>query len=116
AATGRPWRGGEPPGTPLPSESAGAAGTSLGCAGCIVMDAPGSMVRATLRLAHFSRHESCGKCPPCREGFIWLERILQRIVDGEGRIEDLDLIESLSGRIQGRVLCALADTGVLPVA
>ncbi|HJZ61207.1 MAG TPA: NADH-quinone oxidoreductase subunit NuoF, partial [Miltoncostaeaceae bacterium] len=102
--------------TPLDYESMAAAGTSLGCAGCIVMDDSGSIVRATLRLAHFYRHESCGKCTPCREGFIWLERILQRIVDGEGRIEDLDLIESLSGRIQGRVLCALADTGVLPVA
>ena len=101
--------------TPLDYESMAAAGTSLGCAGCIVMDDSGSIVLATLRLAHFYRHESCGKCTPCREGFTWLERILQRIVDGEGRMEDLDLIESLSGRIQGRVLCALADTGVLPI-
>ena len=60
-------------------------------------------------------HESCGKCTPCREGTLWLERILQRIVDGEGRMEDLELIESLSDRIGGRVLCALADTGILPV-
>jgi len=101
--------------TPLDYESMAAAGSSLGCAGCIVMDDSGCIVRASLRLAEFYRHESCGKCTPCREGFGWLERILGRIVDGQGRMEDLELIESLSGRIQGRVLCALADTGVLPV-
>ena len=61
------------------------------------MDDSGSIVRSTLRLAHFYRHESCGKCTPCREGTLWLERILQRIVDGEGRMEDLELIESLAG-------------------
>jgi NADH-quinone oxidoreductase subunit F len=101
--------------TPLDYESLAAAGTSLGSAGCIVMDDSGSIVRSTLRLAHFYRHESCGKCTPCREGMLWLERILARIVDGEGRMEDLELIESLGDRINGRVLCALADTGILPV-
>ena len=101
--------------TPLDYESLAAAGSSLGSAGCIVMDDSGSIVRSTLRLAHFYRHESCGKCTPCREGTLWLERILQRIVNGEGRMEDLELIDSLAGRMVGRVLCALADTGVLPV-
>jgi NADH-quinone oxidoreductase subunit F len=101
--------------TPLDYEALAAAGSSLGSAGCIVMDDSGCIVRSTLRLAHFYRHESCGKCTPCREGTLWLERILQRIVDGEGRMEDLELIESLAGRMVGRVLCALADTGVLPV-
>jgi NADH-quinone oxidoreductase subunit F len=101
--------------TPLDYESLAAAGTSLGSAGCIVMDDSGSIIRSTLRLATFYRHESCGKCTPCREGTLWLERILQRIVDGEGRMEDLELIESLADRIGGRVLCALADTGILPV-
>ena len=101
--------------TPLDYESLAAAGSSLGSAGCIVMDDSGSIVRSTLRLAHFYRHESCGKCTPCREGTLWLERILQRIVDGDGRMEDLELIDSLAGRMVGRVLCALADTGVLPV-
>ena len=79
------------------------------------MDDSGSIVRSTLRLAHFYRHESCGKCTPCREGMLWLERILERIVDGRGRMEDLELIESVGGRINGRVLCALADTGIPPV-
>jgi len=101
--------------TPLDYESMQAAGSSLGCMGCIVMDDSGCIVRASLRLAQFYRHESCGKCTPCREGFGWLEWILQRIVDGQGRMQDLELIESLSERMVGRVLCALADTGVLPV-
>src|SRR5690606_32654811 len=81
----------------------------------IVMDDSGCIVRACLRLAHFYRHESCGKCSPCREGTSWLEKILQRMVDGEGRMEDLELLENLFRRISGRTLCALADGAVMPV-
>ena len=102
--------------TPLDYESLNAAGTFLGSGGCIVMDDSGCIVRATLRLASFYRHESCGKCTPCREGTNWMERILQRMVDGDGRMEDLELLESLFGRISGKVLCALADGAVAPVA
>ncbi len=102
--------------TPLDYESLNAVGTFLGSGGCIVMDDSGCIVRATLRLASFYRHESCGKCTPCREGTTWMERILQRIVDGQGRMEDLELLESLFGRISGKVLCALADGAVAPVA
>jgi NADH-quinone oxidoreductase subunit F len=102
--------------TPLDYESLNAVGTFLGSGGCIVMDDSGCIVRATLRLASFYRHESCGKCTPCREGTNWMERILQRIVDGQGRMEDLELLESLFGRISGKVLCALADGAVAPVA
>jgi NADH-quinone oxidoreductase subunit F len=101
--------------TPLDYESLNAVGTFLGSGGCIVMDDSGDIVRATLRLASFYRHESCGKCSPCREGTNWMEKTLQRIVDGDGRMEDLELLESLFGRISGRVLCALADGAVAPV-
>jgi NADH-quinone oxidoreductase subunit F len=101
--------------TPLDYESLAAAGTFLGSGGCIVMDDSGCIVRATLRLASFYRHESCGKCTPCREGTNWMERILQRMVDGEGRMEDLELLESLFGRISGKVLCALAEGAVMPI-
>jgi NADH-quinone oxidoreductase subunit F len=101
--------------TPLDYESLNAAGTFLGSGGCIVMDDSGCIVRSSLRLAHFYRHESCGKCTPCREGTGWLERILQRMVDGEGRVEDLDLLQSLFGRISGKTLCALADGAVAPI-
>jgi NADH-quinone oxidoreductase subunit F len=101
--------------TPLDYESLQAAGTFLGSGGCIVMDDSGCIVRASLRLAHFYRHESCGKCTPCREGTMWLEKLLQRIVDGEGRMEDLDLLESLFGRMSGTTLCPLADGAVAPI-
>jgi NADH-quinone oxidoreductase subunit F len=101
--------------TPLDYESLNAVGTFLGSGGCIVMDDSGCIVRSTLRLATFYRHESCGKCSPCREGTTWMEKILQRIVDGEGRIEDIELLESLFGRISGKVLCALADGAVAPI-
>jgi NADH-quinone oxidoreductase subunit F len=101
--------------TPIDYESLTAAGTFLGSGGCIVMDDSGCIVRATLRLASFYRHESCGKCTPCREGTTWMEKVLQRMVDGQGRIEDLELLESLFGRISGRVLCALADGAVAPI-
>ena len=102
--------------TPLDYESLNAVGTFLGSGGCIVMDDSGCIVRSTLRLASFYKHESCGKCTPCREGTSWMERILQRIVDGDGRIEDLELLESIFGRISGKVLCALAEGAVAPIS
>jgi NADH-quinone oxidoreductase subunit F len=102
--------------TPLDYESLNAVGTFLGSGGCIVMDDSGSIVRATLRLASFYRHESCGKCTPCREGTSWIERILERIADGDGRMEDLELLESIFGRVSGMVLCALAEGAVAPIA
>jgi NADH-quinone oxidoreductase subunit F len=101
--------------TPLDYESLNAVGTFLGSGGCIVMDDSGCIVRSTLRLASFYRHESCGKCSPCREGTTWMEKVLQRIVDGDGRMEDIELLETLFGRISGKVLCALADGAVAPV-
>ncbi len=100
----------------LDYESLQAAGTFLGSAGCIVMDDSECIVRATLRLAEFYRHESCGKCSPCREGTMWMVKLLDRLVNGEGRPEDVDLLLKVSGRIQGRVLCALADGAVAPIA
>ncbi len=102
--------------TPLDYESLQAAGTFLGSGGCIVMDDSACIVRASLRLASFYRHESCGKCSPCREGTTWMEKMLQRWVDGDGRIEDLEMMEALFGRISGKVLCALADGAVAPIA
>jgi NADH-quinone oxidoreductase subunit F len=100
---------------PLDYESLNGVGTFLGSGGCIVMDDSGCIVRASHRLAQFYRHESCGKCTPCREGTGWLEKILGRLVDGEGSEADLAMLESLFGRISGRTLCALADGAVMPV-
>ena len=61
-------------------------------------------------------HESCGKCTPCREGTRWMVQILEKIERGEGEMSDLDLLESINGRILGKVLCALGEFAVYPVA
>jgi NADH-quinone oxidoreductase subunit F len=66
-------------------------------------------------LLHFYRHESCGKCTPCREGTDWLYKILQRIERGEGKTADLDLLASISGNIGGKTLCAFGDAAITPV-
>ncbi len=101
---------------PLDYESLEGVGTFLGSGGCIVMDDTGCIVRACHRLAQFYRHESCGKCTPCREGTGWLENILGRMVEGRGRgDDDIRMLEGLFGRISGRTLCALADGAVMPV-
>jgi len=100
----------------LDYEALNAAGTFLGSGGCIVMDDSECIVRASHRLAQFYRHESCGKCTPCREGTGWLAKNLGRMVAGEGRgAEDIRMLESLFGRISGRTLCPLADGAVMPV-
>src|SRR3712207_4124756 len=66
-------------------------------------------------MAEFFRHESCGKCTPCREGTAWLHKVLVRLEAGRGTEADLDLLMSLSGEISGKVLCALGDFATSPV-
>ena len=73
------------------------------------------MVKAAERLAYFYFEESCGQCTPCREGTGWLYRIIHRIEQGQGRLEDLDLLLNLSDQIQGRTICALGDAAAMPV-
>src|SRR6476661_230293 len=91
------------------------AGSLLGSAGCIVLDDTTCMVWLAENLLHFYRHESCGKCTPCREGTDWLHKILQRIERGDGQMKDLDLLASISGNIGGKTLCAFGDAAVTPV-
>jgi NADH-quinone oxidoreductase subunit F len=90
------------------------AGSLLGSAGIIVMDDTTCMVWAAENLLHFYRHESCGKCTPCREGTDWLHKILHRIERGEGDMRDLDLLENVSANIAGKTLCAFGDAAVAP--
>ena len=87
----------------------------LGSASFIVLDETVPIVRAAARMVEFFRHESCGKCTPCREGTQWLHKTLVRIQNGGGREEDLDLLLSVSGEISGKVLCALGDFATSPV-
>lgn len=89
-------------------------GSLLGSAGIIVLDDTTCMVWLAENLLHFYRHESCGKCTPCREGTDWLLRILQRVEHGEGTLRDLDLLTSISANVAGKTLCAFGDAAVTP--
>jgi len=101
--------------TKLDYESVAAAGSMLGSASLIVIPDDVDIVRAATRMVEFFRHESCGKCTPCREGTAWLHKVLLRIEAGRGEPKDLELLLSLSGRIAGKVLCALGDFATSPV-
>ncbi len=91
------------------------AGSMLGSGAVIVMDETRCMVKSLLRLSYFYYEESCGQCTPCREGTGWLWRVVNRIENGEGRQEDLDLLNSVSDNIMGRTICALGDAAAMPV-
>jgi NADH-quinone oxidoreductase subunit F len=91
------------------------AGSMLGSGAVIVMDDSRSMVHSLLRLSYFYMHESCGQCTPCREGTGWLYRMVERIANGQGRMQDIDLLNSVSDNIQGRTICALGDAAAMPV-
>jgi NADH-quinone oxidoreductase subunit F len=99
----------------LDYDSVQAAGSMLGSASLIVLDEDTCIVRVAALMEEFFRHESCGKCTPCREGTSWLHQILTRIEDGRGAPADVDLLLSLSGEISGKVLCALGDFATSPV-
>ncbi len=101
-------------GVNLDYDSLKAAGSSLGCAGFIVMDDTTDMAEAVLNLSHFYSHESCGQCTPCREGGHWIEKIFTRIVNGQGLPGDLQLIDDICNQIGGHTICAFGDTMILP--
>ena len=90
------------------------AGSMLGSAGIIVMDETTCMVWAARNLLYFYKHESCGKCTPCREGGDWLHKILTRIENGEGEMRDIDLLVSIGNNIAGKTLCAFGDAAATP--
>ena len=90
-------------------------GSMLGSGAVIVMDDSTDMVKALLRLSQFYYSESCGQCTPCREGTGWLFRMLTRIVEGKGKPEDLDKLDDVASKIEGRTICALGDAAAMPV-
>ena len=96
-------------------DSIAKAGSMLGSGAVIVIDDSRCMVQSLLRLSYFYAHESCGQCTPCREGTGWMHRVLERIYHGEGRPEDIDLLNSVADNIQGRTICALGDAAAMPV-
>jgi len=91
------------------------AGSLLGSAGMIVMDDTTCMVWVAKNLLHFYRHESCGKCTPCREGGDWLLKMLSKIERGEGQMRDIDLLLSVADNVAGKTLCAFGDAAATPV-
>jgi NADH-quinone oxidoreductase subunit F len=101
--------------TPASFDHVQQAGSLLGSAGLIVMDDTVCMVWLAMNLLHFYRHESCGKCTPCREGGDWLYKLLARVERGEGRMQDLDLLAGVAGNIVGKTLCAFGDAAATPV-
>ena len=84
---------------PLEARPVGAAGSMLGSGAIVIMDDTTDAVRAAWRVVKFFARESCGKCTPCREGTTWLEQILRRILDGEGRPSDIDLLLDIGDNI-----------------
>jgi NADH-quinone oxidoreductase subunit F len=95
-------------------DSLGKAGTMLGSAAVIVIDDSTSMVRALDNLLRFYAHESCGQCTPCREGTKWISKIIRRVANGQGEIEDLDKILGILTNMVGNTICVLADAAAFP--
>ncbi|MDZ7662578.1 NADH-quinone oxidoreductase subunit NuoF [Thiohalophilus sp.] len=101
--------------TDMDYDSLAKAGSMLGAGSVIVMDETTCMVDALARLSHFYFEESCGQCTPCREGTGWLSRVIHRIEHGQGKQEDMELLDDVASRIAGRTICALGDAAAMPV-
>jgi NADH-quinone oxidoreductase subunit F len=96
-------------------ETAAAAGTMAGSGAVIVIDDRTCMVQLALRVADFYRHESCGKCTPCREGTRWMVELLKKVEGGAASMEEIDLLVEMCDRIEGKCLCPLGDACAMPV-
>ena len=102
-------------GTPMDFDSLAKAGSMLGSGGVIVMHEETCIVQVAMRLMKFYAHESCGWCIPCREGTSWLDKTLTRFHSGDGRSEDIRLIEDLAKNMLGRTFCPLGDAAAMPI-
>jgi NADH-quinone oxidoreductase subunit F len=89
--------------------------SALGTAAVIVMDKSTDIVRAIARLSKFYKHESCGQCTPCREGAGWVWRVMERMVEGNASVAEIDMLLDVSYEIEGHTICALADGAMWPV-
>lgn len=98
------------------SEGGFQTGTMMGSGGFIVLDEDQDVVYHTYTLARFYRHESCGQCSPCREGTGWMEKILKRIDEGQGKMSDIELLWDVQRKIEGNTICPLGDAAAWPVA
>jgi NADH-quinone oxidoreductase subunit F len=98
------------------SDGGFATGSMLGSGGFIVYDEDQCIVENTYNFTRFYRHESCGQCSPCREGTGWMEKVLYRLENGQGKMEDIDLLWDIQSKIEGNTICPLGDAASWPVA
>ena len=89
--------------------------SGLGTAAIMVMNKSTDIIAAIARLSAFYKHESCGQCTPCREGTGWMSRMMNRMVNGEANIEEIDLLEQVTRQVEGHTICALGDAAAWPV-
>jgi len=101
---------------PYDSASLASAGSMCGSGALIVMDDSTDMVEALANISAFYAHESCGQCTPCREGSLWMSKVLQRLRQGQGRAQDADLLLQIANQIAGgRTICAFGEACSWPV-
>ncbi|MEM0965277.1 MAG: NADH-quinone oxidoreductase subunit NuoF [Verrucomicrobiota bacterium] len=100
---------------PLDFDGPMAAGSMSGSGAVIVMDDSTDIVAALANINAFYAHESCGQCTPCREGSLWMKKVTARMVAGEAREEDADLLKSIADQIEGRTICAHGEATAWPV-
>ena len=89
--------------------------SGLGTAAIMVMNKSTDIIAAIARLSAFYKHESCGQCTPCREGTGWMSRMMNRMVNGEANVEEIDLLEQVTRQVEGHTICALGDAAAWPV-
>jgi len=101
--------------TPMDYEAVLEVGSQLGSGSIIVMDETVDVSWVAYKTASFFKHESCGKCAPCREGTYWLYQLLKRIEAGEAETKDISLLDAVSQGIEGKCLCALGEFSIMPI-
>ncbi|MEA3040627.1 MAG: NADH-quinone oxidoreductase subunit, partial [Sphingomonadales bacterium] len=89
--------------------------SGLGTAAIIVMDKSTDVVKAIARLSYFYKHESCGQCTPCREGTGWMWRVMERLVEGNAEVEEIDTLWDVTKQVEGHTICALGDAAAWPI-
>ncbi|MEA3039409.1 MAG: NADH-quinone oxidoreductase subunit [Sphingomonadales bacterium] len=90
-------------------------GSGLGTAAVIVMDKSTDVVKAIARISYFYKHESCGQCTPCREGTGWMWRVMERLVEGNADVEEIDMLWDVTKQVEGHTICALGDAAAWPI-
>ena len=110
-----PWLTAEQLDVSLDYEAVAAAGSMLGTAGIIVLDETTSAVETAYKMDEFFKHESCGKCTPCREGTTWLTNVLHRMAHGGGRAEDIPVLHDIYNQMAGNCFCLLGESAVMPI-